>query len=239
MGQAASSREGSKSSKSLNGDYYRKPGHHCYYRTCTIILGVVSLGLLITVAVQAVFLKRTSLDVRSFFATCSPDAPFPPSSEPLFASFPDSHAVPYCQERWVGYGGKCYYFSTEEKSWDASQRFCSSFNASLAGIDTQQEKDFVMRYAGLVEHWIGLRRESGQPWKWVNGTQLKQQLFEVRAEGDCAYVSDIFVSSSRCYSVRNWICSKPDAYTKAKEDAMEEDLSWQNERLMSKMDNRR
>ncbi|KAG6921624.1 C-type lectin domain family 2 member D, partial [Chelydra serpentina] len=47
---------------------------------------------------------------------------------------------PCCLEGWVGYGGKCYYFSKEEKNWDSSQHFCSSFNASLAVIDTQQEK---------------------------------------------------------------------------------------------------
>uniref|UniRef100_A0A8C3SLS3 C-type lectin domain-containing protein n=1 Tax=Chelydra serpentina TaxID=8475 RepID=A0A8C3SLS3_CHESE len=82
-------------------------------------------------------------------------------------------------------------------------------------------KDFMVRYSGLFEHWIGLRRESGQPWKWVNGTIFSQQLFEVRAEGNCAYVSDVSVSSSRCYSLRNWICSKPDAHTKGKEDAVE------------------
>uniref|UniRef100_A0A8C3S116 C-type lectin domain-containing protein n=1 Tax=Chelydra serpentina TaxID=8475 RepID=A0A8C3S116_CHESE len=86
-----------------------------------------------------------------------------------------NHATPSCPGDWIGsqgrtYPWKCFYFSQEEKNWDSSQHFCSLFNASLAVIDTQQEKDFMVRYAGLFEHWIGLRRESGQPWKWVNGT---------------------------------------------------------------------
>ncbi|KAM9119365.1 C-type lectin domain family 2 member A-like isoform 2-T2 [Pangshura tecta] len=136
---------------------------------------------------------------------------------------PDPPPGPCCLDGWVGYQGKCYYFSEAKENWTYSQSHCSALGASLAVIDSKQEMDFMMRYAGLVEHWIGLRRESDQPWKWVNGTIFSQQLFEVRAEGDCAYVSDIFVSSSRCYSLRNWICSKPDAFTKGKEHAVERD----------------
>ncbi|XP_006135815.2 C-type lectin domain family 2 member D-like [Pelodiscus sinensis] len=219
MGQATSYYEGSTSLKPLRGDCTRKhkedPEHHCYYWKCAVALGVVLaiVSSAFVVTVSAVLLLMRPSDALVSHAV--------PSLAPPFASSPASLFVSYCPKKWVGYGGKCYYFSEEEKSWNASQHFCSSFNASLAGIDTLQEKDFIMRYAGLVEHWIGLRRESGQPWKWVNGTQLKQQLFEVRAEGDCAYLSDVFVSSSRCYSVRNWICSKPDAYMKAKKNVME------------------
>ncbi|XP_039373259.1 C-type lectin domain family 2 member D-like [Mauremys reevesii] len=200
-----------------------EPPRNCrkcnYYKKHTVVLAValavVSLGLIIATTVLAVLLFMRSWDGRATSAGPSPGPPLVPCQGPP--------SVPCCLEGWVGYRGKCYYFSKEEKNWDSSQHFCSSFNASLAVIDTQQEKDFMMRYAALVEHWIGLRRESGQPWKWVNGTIFSQQLFEVRAEGDCAYLSDIFVSSSRCYSLRNWICSKPDAHTKGKEHKMEGD----------------
>nr|XP_005311354.1 C-type lectin domain family 2 member D-like [Chrysemys picta bellii] len=199
-----------------------KPEPHCNCKKCNykkhtvalaVALAVVSLSFIIAVIVLAVLLFTSSSDGRATSAVPSPGPPFVPS--------PGPHFVPCCLEGWVGYRGKCYYFSKEEKNWDSSQHFCSSFNASLAVIDTQQEKDFTMRYANLVEHWIGLRRDSGQPWKWVNGTLFSQQLFEVRAEGDCAYLSDVFVSSSRCYSLRNWICSKPDGHIKGKEHAME------------------
>ncbi|CAM4638827.1 unnamed protein product [Lepidochelys olivacea] len=180
-----------------------EPDPHCngkkcnYYKKYRIVLAVVSLCL-IAVTVLAVLLFTRSLDGRVTSTV--------PSQGPPFGLC--------CLEEWVGYQGKCYYLSKEEKNWDSSQHFCSLFNASLAVIDTQEEKDFMVRYAGPVEHWIGLRRESSQPWKWVNGTLFNQQLFEVRAEGDCAYLSDVFVSSSRCYSLRNWICTKPDAYAK-------------------------
>ncbi|CAM2101454.1 unnamed protein product [Caretta caretta] len=196
----------------------RRNCRKCNYKKCTIVLAValavVSL-FLIAATVLAVLQFTRSLD--------APGPPFVPSPGPPFVPSPGPPFVPCCLEEWVGYQGKCYYFSKEEKNWDSSQHFCSSFSASLAAIDTQEEKDFMMNYAGLVEHWIGLRRESSQPWKWVNGTLFNQQLFQVRAEGDCAYLSDVFVSSSRCYSLRNWICSKVDAYAKEKEHAMEGD----------------
>ncbi|XP_074872904.1 C-type lectin domain family 2 member B-like [Carettochelys insculpta] len=116
-----------------------------------------------------------------------------------------------CLDGWVGYSGKCYYFSEHEGTWDASQSFCSSRNASLAGIDTQKDLTFIMRYKGISEHWIGLKRVPAQPWRWVNGEELKT-LFTVKGEGDCAYLSDGFTTSSWCSTKRYWICSKPEEY---------------------------
>ncbi|XP_032643784.2 C-type lectin domain family 2 member D-like [Chelonoidis abingdonii] len=130
---------------------------------------------------------------------------------------------PWCPDGWVGYGGKCYCFSEAEGNWAYSQNNCSSLGASLAVTDTLQDLDFLLRYKGKDQHWIGLRREQelGQPWKWANGTEFNN-LFGITADGDCAYLNDENrVSSLRCTSERHWICSKPDAFTKAKEAAVE------------------
>nr|XP_042698575.1 C-type lectin domain family 2 member D-like isoform X3 [Chrysemys picta bellii] len=126
---------------------------------------------------------------------------------------PRSPAVPWCPDGWVGYLGKCYYFSEAEGNWTFSQSNCSSFGASLATIDTLPEKAFMLRYKGLSEHWIGLRREEGEPWKWVNGSEFNN-LFEIRAHGNCAYLNDKAVGSSWCHTLRNWICAQRDAHTK-------------------------
>uniref|UniRef100_A0A452GNG6 C-type lectin domain-containing protein n=1 Tax=Gopherus agassizii TaxID=38772 RepID=A0A452GNG6_9SAUR len=123
---------------------------------------------------------------------------------------------PCCPDGWVGYQGKCYYFSEAEGNWKNSQSHCSALGASLAGIDSEQEMAFLLRYKGKHQHWIGLWREQGlgQPWKWVNGTEFNK-LFPIRANGDCAYLNDENrVSSLRCTSERHWICTKPDAFTK-------------------------
>uniref|UniRef100_A0A452GLX4 C-type lectin domain-containing protein n=1 Tax=Gopherus agassizii TaxID=38772 RepID=A0A452GLX4_9SAUR len=117
-----------------------------------------------------------------------------------------------CPDGWVGYGGKCYYFSEAEGDWNNSQSNCSSFSASLAEIDTPQEMAFIKRHKDLSEHWIGLRREPGQVWKWTNGTEFNHW-FKVRAQGECAYLNDEAVTSSWCDTVRYWICSKPAGLT--------------------------
>ncbi|CAM4657058.1 unnamed protein product [Caretta caretta] len=128
---------------------------------------------------------------------------------------PGSPAVPWCPAGWVGYLRKCYYFSEAEGNWTYSQSNCSSFGASLATIDTLQQKAFMLRYKGLSEHWIGLRREEGEPWRWANGAEFNN-LLPIRGGGDCAYLNDKNVSSSRCITERNWVCSKPDAFTSQK-----------------------
>ncbi|XP_074873458.1 C-type lectin domain family 2 member D-like [Carettochelys insculpta] len=141
-------------------------------------------GVIITVIVLPMFVTRTSSSDQRFSAGPGPDPTVSLSSGPPFCFCPGSHIVPYCPDEWVGYRGKCYYFSEEEKDWDSSQHFCSSFNASLATIDTRKEQEFIRRYAGLVEHWIGLRREPGQPWTWVNGTPISQKLHD-QSRGRC------------------------------------------------------
>ncbi|CAM5098878.1 unnamed protein product [Natator depressus] len=120
---------------------------------------------------------------------------------------------PCCPDRWVGYQGKCYYFSEMEGNWESSQHHCSSLGASLAEINTLQDLVFLMRYKGRTYHWIGLRREENQPWKWMNGTEFNS-MFEVKGGGSCAYLNDVAVISSRCQTEKNWVCSKPSLHLK-------------------------
>ncbi|CAM5103741.1 unnamed protein product [Natator depressus] len=80
---------------------------------------------------------------------------------------------------------------------------------------------FVLCYKGRFDHWIGLRRDPGQLWKWANGTKFNN-LFPIGEGGDCAYLTGMSaVSSLRCASERHWICTKPDAFTQAQEAAVE------------------
>ncbi|XP_039373280.1 C-type lectin domain family 2 member D-like [Mauremys reevesii] len=115
---------------------------------------------------------------------------------------------PACLDGWMGYQGKCYYFSETEGNWTYCQSRCSAPGAALAAIDSEQEMAFLLRHKDIHDHWIGLRREQGQPWKWTNST-IFNHTFRIRGGGDCAYLNDEKgVSSSRCYMERRWICSK-------------------------------
>jgi CD69 antigen len=33
-------------------------------------------------------------------------------------------------------------------------------------------KTFLKRYSGELEHWIGLKNEANQTWKWANGKEF-------------------------------------------------------------------
>ncbi|XP_053904444.1 early activation antigen CD69-like isoform X2 [Malaclemys terrapin pileata] len=124
------------------------------------------------------------------------------------ASCPVSRSTSSCVDGWIGYRGKCYYFSEAEGNWTYSQNNCSSLGASLAVIDARQDLDFILRYKGTTDPWIGLQRGSDHHWKWTNGTKFNN-LFEVRGDANCAFLTETAVSSSRCYTVRSWICNKP------------------------------
>ncbi|CAM5097460.1 unnamed protein product, partial [Natator depressus] len=73
---------------------------------------------------------------------------------------------------WIGYRGKCYYFSEAERNWTYRLTYCSVLSTSLAEINSEQEMAFLLRYKGKFDHWIGLRRDPGQLWKWANGTKF-------------------------------------------------------------------
>ncbi|XP_039374610.1 C-type lectin domain family 2 member D-like isoform X2 [Mauremys reevesii] len=133
---------------------------------------------------------------------------------------PCSPAAPWCLDGWIQIQGKCYYFSKAEENWTYSQSFCSSHAASLAGIESPQELDFLLPYRGKLDHWIGLWKDTGQVWKWVNGTEFDHR-FEIDSGADCAYLDeDLTVMSSSCRTPRKWICSKPDTPAKGEERAV-------------------
>ncbi|NXC39138.1 CLC2E protein, partial [Penelope pileata] len=113
-----------------------------------------------------------------------------------------------CPSDWIGFRGKCYYFSEDESNWTSSQTNCSALGASLAMFDTREDLSFTMRYKGISQHWVGLYRESKEhPWKWVNHSP-SSHLFQVQGDGFCAYLGNTGLSSSHCSTQRNWVCTK-------------------------------
>uniref|UniRef100_A0A8C8RW67 C-type lectin domain-containing protein n=1 Tax=Pelusios castaneus TaxID=367368 RepID=A0A8C8RW67_9SAUR len=81
-------------------------------------------------------------------------------------------SVAACPDGWVGYQGKCYYFSEVEADWTSSQSNCSAHGASLAGIDSLQE--MVRPHSGLRRvgaakmtlPWVGPRADVA-PGSWL------------------------------------------------------------------------
>uniref|UniRef100_A0A8C9DFK5 C-type lectin domain-containing protein n=1 Tax=Prolemur simus TaxID=1328070 RepID=A0A8C9DFK5_PROSS len=117
-----------------------------------------------------------------------------------------------CLEGWIGFGSKCFYFSEDTRNWTFSQTFCASLEAHLARFETLEELNFLKRYKGPSDHWIGLSRESAHhTWKWTDNTKYDTS-FAIKGVGECAYLNDNGISSARTYTDRKWICSKPNHY---------------------------
>nr|XP_006110448.1 C-type lectin domain family 2 member D-like [Pelodiscus sinensis]XP_014435609.1 C-type lectin domain family 2 member D-like [Pelodiscus sinensis]XP_014435634.1 C-type lectin domain family 2 member D-like [Pelodiscus sinensis] len=133
------------------------------------------------------------------------------TSEPCPAGAACSGAI--CPNSWVGYQGKCYYFSKGEGNWTDSQSNCSALNASLVGIDSTQELEFMKRNRESYDHWIGLWKSPGQSWEWSNGTKFNSSLF-IRGGGDCAYVDSEGIASSSCSGQLRWVCCRPEGRPK-------------------------
>ncbi|CAM4561070.1 C-type lectin domain family 2 member A-like [Lepidochelys kempii] len=172
---------------SRNGDVRREqnPGSQSPFRdpfVCKVLICVSSMAVLLFFAVIVL-------------AATLPGVP--------------SRAPVACPNGSVTFQGKCYYFSETKGNWTYSRSRCSALGASLAGIDTQQDMDFMLHYRGLRDHWLGLRKETDQLWTWMNGTKFNSW-FKIGGGGECAYLKEAkAISSSRCSMERHWICSKP------------------------------
>nr|XP_060615921.1 C-type lectin domain family 2 member D-like [Anolis sagrei ordinatus] len=131
-------------------------------------------------------------------------------SEERYPNFLPAVLADPCPDGWIGYRKRCYYFSLTEGNWTVGSRHCSSHNASLAVIDSQEEKGFLFRYKSPPDHWIGLQKDLGQPWRWVNGRIFTGELFKLREEEGrrCAYLNHNAVGSYSCTREEPWICSK-------------------------------
>ncbi|AXF48525.1 TE11-like protein [Bufonid herpesvirus 1] len=178
------------SNGTAKGETQRKSLLGCYRRRVTGLLCII------------VFLVITSLTIGLLFISSGRgecNASLIPSSNP-------------CDDDWVWYRKKCYYFSTIITEWDKSQEFCVSRNATLAIVGLRQELDFIARFKGSSDHWIGLKRDHDRsPWYWTNGLVFNNT-FPIVGVSDCVLVNSDRVSSASCYSDKHWICNKPDAY---------------------------
>ncbi|XP_069506616.1 C-type lectin domain family 2 member L-like isoform X2 [Ambystoma mexicanum] len=123
-----------------------------------------------------------------------PEVPTPPCVEP-------------CPMDWLYNGRKCYHFSKEEAEWEDSQGICSSSNASLALIDTQEELDFMLDLICRKHMWIGLRH-NGTQFHWVNGTACNSTVCAITDEGECVYIGSNALRVSGCSLIRPYICNK-------------------------------
>ncbi|XP_064335102.1 early activation antigen CD69 isoform X1 [Camelus dromedarius] len=109
---------------------------------------------------------------------------------------------------WIQYQRKYYLISKKTRNWTLAQEFCSKHSATLALIDSEEDMIFLKQHVGRAEHWIGLKNEAGQTWKWSNGKEFNNW-FNLTGSEDCAFLNSTEVGSTACKKNLHWICSKP------------------------------
>ncbi|XP_068520348.1 C-type lectin domain family 2 member B-like isoform X2 [Anas acuta] len=116
-----------------------------------------------------------------------------------------------CPDKWICLQRKWYWFSLNRSDWNTSLEKCKVLEASLTSIDSQEELDFIKRYMGQANHWVGLHKEDNGQWRWTNGTAFNNRS-ELRGGGPCAYINQENISSALCHTEKYWICSRPKNY---------------------------
>ncbi|KAI4883136.1 hypothetical protein NFI96_020586, partial [Prochilodus magdalenae] len=83
-----------------------------------------------------------------------------------------------CAKGWKYFSGRCYYFSTEKKTWTESRDACVAAGGHLVIIRSTEEQDFLKRsYPGSGEqwYWVGLTDAVKEgDWCWLDGTRLSE-----------------------------------------------------------------
>ncbi|XP_068520370.1 C-type lectin domain family 2 member H-like [Anas acuta] len=114
-----------------------------------------------------------------------------------------------CPRLWIGFKGKCFYFSDMEKNQTWSRADCHERGANLAVIQSKEELEFVLHYKGSHDHWIGLSRQNPrQRWVWDDGTEFDSSLFPIGGGEHFAFLNNQRVTSARSSGERHWICTR-------------------------------
>ncbi|XP_061072113.1 CD209 antigen-like protein C [Conger conger] len=96
-----------------------------------------------------------------------------------------------CRQGWEQFSSKCYYFSTERKSWKDSRRDCFRRGADLVIIESDEEQGFITNRTREHPYWIGLTDlETEGTWLWVDKTSLQKGFWRSGEPDDLYWSGD-------------------------------------------------
>ncbi|NXF66057.1 CLC1B protein, partial [Ciccaba nigrolineata] len=113
--------------------------------------------------------------------------------------------------KWVG-GDTCFYFSEKEATWQESEDFCFSQNATLLTLKRKSKLISISQISQKHSYWIGLSY-GVDGWTWVDDTKLstkRMDWIDLTSEQNCAYLfyRKSRVYSENCFKKYPWICEK-------------------------------
>uniref|UniRef100_A0A3Q1H3J4 C-type lectin domain-containing protein n=1 Tax=Anabas testudineus TaxID=64144 RepID=A0A3Q1H3J4_ANATE len=101
----------------------------------------------------------------------------------LYSNLLKVHTCPKCEEGWELHGGKCYYFSTRESTWnqsrdDSQKSLTQSISSTLLvqsflELRLRKKMDYV-----YDKFWIGLTDSKEEDkWLWVDDSPLNTRFY--------------------------------------------------------------
>uniref|UniRef100_A0A3Q1HN25 C-type lectin domain-containing protein n=1 Tax=Anabas testudineus TaxID=64144 RepID=A0A3Q1HN25_ANATE len=119
------------------------------------------------------------------------------------------------QLRWRMINSRCYFLSSESKTWEESRRYCQSRGADLVVINSEQEQ--VLLIYTVLLFWIGLRDIEGT-FKWVDGSALTKSFWQTGQPNpndneDCVEMYHFYSelanwNDTPCGKQQRWLCEK-------------------------------
>uniref|UniRef100_A0A3Q2ST85 C-type lectin domain-containing protein n=1 Tax=Fundulus heteroclitus TaxID=8078 RepID=A0A3Q2ST85_FUNHE len=98
-----------------------------------------------------------------------------PPSNISFLCFHLAHSQ--CRQGWREYESKCYFFSTDTKSWPEANAHCMEQNSHLMSIQDIHERLWVRTQIGKEIFWIGLNDLIVEGiWEWSDGKPFIEYL---------------------------------------------------------------
>ncbi|NXD82141.1 CLC1B protein, partial [Halcyon senegalensis] len=113
--------------------------------------------------------------------------------------------------KWIG-DDTCFYFSEEEATWQESEEFCFTQNATLVTLKKRSKMISISQITGKPYYWIGLSY-GVDGWSWIDNTKLstkRMDWIDLSSSQNCAYLyyRKSRVYSENCYKKYPWICEK-------------------------------
>ncbi|XP_067232917.1 C-type mannose receptor 2-like [Chanodichthys erythropterus] len=125
-----------------------------------------------------------------------------------------------CEEGWRPYEERCYFFSSDMKTWHDALEDCVSKGSNLMSIKDIHERTWVRTQIGTSIFWIGLNDVASEGnWEWSDGSVFYPYLSYWK-EGqpdnwgdneDCGQVqgaSDGRWNDETCTARRQYICKR-------------------------------
>ncbi|KAM8878689.1 rheacalcin-1-like [Spinachia spinachia] len=92
----------------------------------------------------------------------------------------------FCLDGWLGFRGNCYYLVNHFDTWSNAERFCASFDGSLASANNIWEYQFLQQVARTGGHtlaWLGGYFFEGN-WRWGDGSVFNYHNWDKESSTD-------------------------------------------------------